>query len=96
MVNIFKTDHLHFGPDGYLKGFSGVTNDGKFTIFNDVVSKNVLEVGDDNLSYTGNRICIDDICLDKNSLQRMSKFFNIELSNRISNNFYEENIEGIN
>ena len=93
MDNLKKTDYLHFGPDGNLKGFSGVSNDGEFTIYNDLDNNNVLSVGNNNLYYTGDKICIDDVCLDKNNLKRMSSFLNIELSNRISDNFYEQNNE---
>lgn len=96
MDNLKNTDYLHFGPDGYLKGFSGVSKDGEFTIFNDLENKNILAVGNNNLYYTGDKICIDDICLDKNNLKRMSSFFNIELSNRISDNFYDQYKELIN
>ena len=93
MDNIKNTDHLHFGADGYLKGFTGISDNGEFTIYNDVINENKLGIGKDHLYYTGEKICIDDICLDKNSLQRMSKFFNIDLSKRISDNFYDQNKE---
>lgn len=93
MDNIKKTDYLHFSPDGNLKGVSGVSKEGEFTIFNDLENKNILAVGDNNLYYTGDKICIDDICLDKNNLKRISSFFNIDLNNRISDNFYDQNNE---
>lgn len=96
MDNIKKTDYLHFGPDGNLKGYSGISNEGEFTIFNDIENNKILAIGDDKLYYTGEKICIDDICIDKNSLKRMSSFLNIELTNRISNNFYEENANLLN
>lgn len=96
MNNLKKTDYLYFAPNGNLKGYSGITEEGDFTIFNDFTNKNVLAISDDNLYFTGNKICIDDICLDKNSLLKISKFFNIELSNRISSNFYNINKELIN
>lgn len=93
---IKKTDYLHFGPDGSLRGVTGVNNEGHFTLFKNLENKNHLSMDDNNLYYTGNKICLDDVCLGKDALHRISNFFNIKLSKRISDNFYKENEEVLN
>ena len=87
---IKKTDYLHFGADGNLKGVTGVNNKGEFTLYKDLASKDQLIIGKNDLYYTGDRICIGDVCLDKDSLERISSFFNLKVNKRVSENFYKE------
>ena len=93
---IKDTDYLHFGPNGMLRGVTGINEDGEFTVYKDLENKDKLVINNNDLFYTGDRICLDDVCLAKDHLSRISSFFNIKLGRRISDNFYEENADLIN
>ena len=88
---IRDTNYLHFGPDGLIKGVTGVNEDGEFTVYKDLNNKDKLAIDNKDLYYTGDRICLGDTCLSKDHLERISSFFNIKLGKRISDNFYNEN-----
>ena len=90
-LNIKKTDYLHFDADGKLRGISGVNDKGDFVLFNDIISERDLLINKNNLVYKGDNICLNDKCLTKDHIVKMSDFFNIKKSLNLTDDLIKKN-----